>query len=724
MMASVGTESTSISRRFRSLRSSYPDIRACVGAYLGRFHGRDWYDAAGKARDTFEVSRKEVRELFNTAWGTTYTNSAGFALYVIGRELDSAMPTIMLWGEEKQPRKQAKKAFEKNGLLKRLPGFRIGQVKRNPTFQRIIQPAIIKEYRQLPDWDIDIYYDPTCEVRAIGMPIFVKDRIGSWRKATAYRVFKDDQCCLMSVAHVFEDRAEDLRNDTLDDDNDIDFGSEKGSDFEEDDQNIIALPTTNSSSRCSSEGRNLESTGEILDIETGSLPIDARSAMDAGSSDHVVSSDQSDRLLPFGKLEKAFSDLDWALVSIEDYRVKSQLSEDKSALGECYIGGNPVGEKAIVCLTRRGKEPSGHLSANTVDIRLPGSRKFQEVYVMVLDEAIGWGDCGALVTDGTYSTSFGHVVASSEDMYTIFIIPAVKILEQSGFTWGNAWRTSRQTQTQKSGLPGDMDFQPGYTDTRKLSNKAPMVPASGDSGNDRSSTNLTENVYHDEAFRRVNEEMQISKLAPSDRAAAIIEAIWSPRALSSHGSNTQGLTEQADEMRHSVRTGNISSSSPVIMPSTEEGDSESEVDYDSDTTMATEAEQSFDGPSQPKSMSNLDMEASTGGLVAKFGHWKFCWEATGKVREDFMGIRALLIKQIDEAIGTEIPANDFLTFSFYMIGKNEASAVPTMLIISRNSDQRRAVKKFLDKGGLLQRFPHFSIRTASKDPASTQIMTL
>jgi hypothetical protein len=792
----------------------YPDVETCIGKLIGRFNGRNWWPATGKAQEAYRAVKEDLLEKLNTAFEDTYRSSVHFDLFVIGRDLLSAKPTIVFFCEEAKPREKAKKVLDESGILKRLPGFRTAHQRRQPNIGAVLFPAIGEEsgYRPItPVRHMDVYYDPLCEIRADGMPIFVKQSNENWRKATAYRLFKDDRCYLMSVAHVFDDRVEQLRNDALDDNNDIDFGSEGGSDFEGEDQTMVTLPTTYSSPSGSSKSRSSESVSALLNRQTDSLPSDAMFASETGNSSHAIPSDQSDRLQRFGKLEKLSIDLDWALVRIDDPRVISRLSEDKFAMASSSDGRNPAGKRGIVCLTGRDKRPSGSLSANTMDIRLPGSRKFQGVYVMVLDEAIGWGDCGALVTDRAYLLPYGHIIASSEDMYTIFIIPAAKILKHSETAWETTWRMSaprtlhprmkskassprifhskvtsgkqedeavssaiqaasldsdpqkkntfpsgtgfspvttstarletyvqqdesqfaplsQQRQKQKLGLPGDMEVQPGDVDTREWSNKARMVPTSEDSGDGRGSSELPQDVYRDEVIRRVNKEMKTSKENPSDRPVATEwedlrrvpwKTIHSPGILSAQASNTQNPTGQGDEKHYSMRTGTMSSSSAMIMPFTGESAGGSEV-----ATMTTAVRPPFHGPSQPKSTSISGIETPIGRPIARFGPREFCWEATGKVREEFKNIRDLFAKQIDEAIGTEISANDSLTFSLYMIGKNEASAVPTMLIISRNSDQRRAVKRFLDKGALLQRFPLFSIRSASKDPASTHIMPL
>jgi hypothetical protein len=142
----------------------------------------------------------------------------------------------MFFCKEKDPRKKARKILDEGGLLKRLPGFRTGHQARQPNVGSLIQPATEDELPHHSNALVvhsHVYYDPWCSIRALGMPIFVKQNDGSWRQATAYRVFKGDQCMLMSVAHVFAERTEVGVTTPSDDESDFNLGSDSGSEVEE-----------------------------------------------------------------------------------------------------------------------------------------------------------------------------------------------------------------------------------------------------------------------------------------------------------------------------------------------------------------------------------------------------------------------------------------------------------------------------------------------------------
>jgi hypothetical protein len=245
----------------------YPDVHYCIGNFVGHINERDWWHATGKAQEAFKAIEKELLNQLHTAFKDTYSSSVHFHLFMIGQGRSSAKPTIMFFCEEKEPRKKARKVIDESGILKQLPGFRTGQQARQPDIGTLVQPAIDGELGNRtiqPSLHADVYYDPSNDIQAIGMPIFVKHSNGNWRGATAYRVFKDGQCYLMSVAHLCIESIPTYVDDPSDEDSDFDFGSEAGSNTEDDNQTTTTLSAVSDMRRGNDSSDEQESSGQII----------------------------------------------------------------------------------------------------------------------------------------------------------------------------------------------------------------------------------------------------------------------------------------------------------------------------------------------------------------------------------------------------------------------------------------------------------------------------
>jgi hypothetical protein len=228
----------------------YPDAHACLGSKIGDVKDRTWWHTTGKARDQFNDAEDEIQQHLANVFMPKYRSIVYFDLFMIGQTEQSAIPTIMFFCVEKEPRKRAKEAIDKSQILVKLPGFRTGHIAREPIIGPLIQPASTDTSIGILDETsmyTEVYVDPAEPIRALGMPIYAKHSNGSWRRAVGYAVFKERKCFLMSVAHVFVKRANEDHEVIVDDDNDFDFGSDTGSE-ERDDSNMNTWSSTYSDS--------------------------------------------------------------------------------------------------------------------------------------------------------------------------------------------------------------------------------------------------------------------------------------------------------------------------------------------------------------------------------------------------------------------------------------------------------------------------------------------
>jgi hypothetical protein len=520
-MEGVRTESK-LRKPFLLMRKSqpYPDVHACIGSFIGHFNERDWWHATGKAREAFKTVEKELLDHLQAAFEDTYRSIVHFHLFMIGRALSSARPTIMFFCEEKEPRKKAKKVIDESGILKQLPGFRTGQQARQPNIGTLIQPATDGELglRSIqPSLRADVYYHPFDDIQAIGMPVFVKHSNGRWRGATAYRVFKDDECFLMSVAHVCIESIPTNIDDLSDADSDFDFGSEAGSDTRDDNQTSTTFSAT----------ENLSSTSpDCCGSMDGTEDSDKTALSDGMESfGYSIPSSQSNGFRRLGSLHASDVDADWALISIEDEIVLSGLINDDLAPTESYVGEVVKGAQSVVCIAGQAKKTKGTFAESASYIRLPGSRIFQEVYTIVLDKAIDWGDCGAICMDSELSVSYGHIVASSGDKLTVFAVPASSVLQLSGTTW-----TMSVPQT----------LRPDAARTASFS-KTPQLNLAGHESKIDGATSQAQKAPLDSYDE--DEDMFSSATAPQSRTTSTPTTHTAPQTIRSNATTTPSASE-------------------------------------------------------------------------------------------------------------------------------------------------------------------------------------
>jgi hypothetical protein len=116
--------------------------------------------------------------------------------------------------------------------------------------------------------------------------------------------------------------------------------------------------------------------------------------------------------------------------------------------------------------------------------------------------------------------------------------------------------------------------------------------------------------------------------------------------------------------------------------------------------------------------------SSLGRPVARFGQRRFCWEAKGSHRKKFDQEISLKIIKILDSHFDSIPGTDQFTLSLYMVGKSTFTARPTIMLISRNEQSRKGVKKAIIQSGMLSQYPDFGTEYVNKDPGCSNIVPL
>jgi hypothetical protein len=431
----MGERYLSRARFWKSAQQPYPNVCACIGTEIGIFHDRYWWHAAGPARQQFSLVESEIVEQLNAVLTERYSSIVLFHLYMIGRSVDSAIPTIMFFCEEKEPRKRAKKTIDEGGLLGKLAGFRTGHLAKLPGVGRLIQPAAgTEDIRQSAGSGMisDVYFDPSAPIKAIAMPIFVKQVGNILRKATANAVFEGERCVYLSVSHVFFGDVSSPSAVSTASDSEFDYGS--GTEDEDDDRCMDAT-----------------SRASVSSLEEGSDDQSESPTCKSTSTTSPVPSVQSDQDFPdvadlvlLGHLTTYSVDLDWAVIDVCHIGVYSAISQLKTDVQSESIQGKLISSTEnieVVAHTSRGLI-HGQLSHTATYMRLPNSTSFQQVYQATLASALEWGDCGVEILDTVTSQPYGHVVVSSALKEVVYIAPATYVFQKSGTRWGRSIEAS------------------------------------------------------------------------------------------------------------------------------------------------------------------------------------------------------------------------------------------------------------------------------------------
>lgn len=110
--------------------------------------------------------------------------------------------------------------------------------------------------------------------------------------------------------------------------------------------------------------------------------------------------------------------------------------------------------------------------------------------------------------------------------------------------------------------------------------------------------------------------------------------------------------------------------------------------------------------------------------IGKFGSRKRCWQARGSFRNTYKQELVPQITGLLERSFAGVPGTELCTLSLYMIGTDQATAIPTVLFISRNEQSRKRVRNLLKESGILEQYPEFKTEYVNNDPGSRNVVIL
>ncbi|KAF3052407.1 hypothetical protein E8E11_001850 [Didymella keratinophila] len=455
----------------------YAHAATSIGTEVGVFHDRYWWHAAGQAEQDFAAAKPQLLEQLNLAFKYIYTSPLHFQLYLIGRSKTLARPTIMIFCEEREARKIAKKALQEI-LKEALPGFRVGEQAREPGAGRLVIAATqslasMSGHDQLSDDALEVFLDPVQPIGAIGMSIFVTNRANRVRRATANLVYQGDQCMLLTVSHVFEEDLMIAQGPNNDDSSEYDFGSGTENEDESDDESEIrsedgsedlmdsvsdtSLDSEDDSPKVSYSRSTYSTQRTNTSLRTAMATFEPLSpppsAIDEGSRQTNASSVSSNALIKqrrlLGHRLRYSIDQDWALIKVTDERYLLELQRNfpraqtsPATLKYCAAEEQSVDYVATIARTSHGTI-SGESCGEPTYMRLPGSATFQETCRVECDESLEVGDCGVGVFNAHTGAILGHVVATSSTRRIAYLMPATVVCEATQ----TLYSTSQSSET-------------------------------------------------------------------------------------------------------------------------------------------------------------------------------------------------------------------------------------------------------------------------------------
>ncbi|TEY69579.1 hypothetical protein BOTCAL_0112g00170 [Botryotinia calthae] len=135
--------------RKRLLELPYPDAEQSVGIFYRKMGLESCWEVVGPARAEFEQIVTEIKKFLEKNFEPTSTPVL-WTMYMIGRSVITARPTILFCSKEADCRKAIRKLIEKSGILKNFPAVRVGDADRPPDFDCLVPLALCKKCDLVP----------------------------------------------------------------------------------------------------------------------------------------------------------------------------------------------------------------------------------------------------------------------------------------------------------------------------------------------------------------------------------------------------------------------------------------------------------------------------------------------------------------------------------------------------------------------------------------------
>lgn len=439
-------------------RAAWPQPHDSIGRAFGRYQNSRFFywEARGPALDAYKQLVRKIREILEEKQGPLPNSDIiWFDVYMVGPDMDNARPLVMFTGPNEDARKKAKKIIKDSGLLAAYPGMYTGEWAEAPHLGRQAlrvgpgrSPPPSSSYRELVSGRIGGQQDPAPTPNVVDFEPFITDnrrstilhiRFGlETVRATSGLVWESEgtEYCL-TAAHVFSrpssepdpkfvrpgtDSSEYEFDGFTDDDHDANSpsGTSEGS--------LTAPPSEESDERDSAFSISpvLQETGDSTRafedevVETQSMHPSAETSNSSSETCYSASI-----VWDPDNYYMTSAQLDYMLHKIP------RLDDSEPAHGMQILTSSVVIEPTengdIARVHTSHGILSGVIQKTSTYALLPGSTKYQEVFVAYLDSPVKSGDSGAVVSNETNQV-YGHIVTGSSTS-TAFVMPLRQVYD-------------------------------------------------------------------------------------------------------------------------------------------------------------------------------------------------------------------------------------------------------------------------------------------------------
>ncbi|KAJ4387143.1 Protein png1 [Gnomoniopsis smithogilvyi] len=269
----IGWPSLFQRRSEQSSSSTWPNPQLSIGLFIDTVGRDSIWEAIGPARNAFEILAPAIKAYLEVStepiscWIT-------WSVYMLGRAVNTACPTILFCGENLKHRQDIRKAVKNSGLLSRYPGFKTGHMAMPPDFDQLVRLA----HGTLPVNVKDITVSAKLSERACGTQIFINGSTPSGlqyhKRATVGGVIQvHDRFYYLTAGHPF------------------------AAEFDEDSDAFSFDGSDNDDSKCSKVSDNIDTKYE--NPHSSTHMSSARRSRDLSSLQHISARDRHDsRPLP------------------------------------------------------------------------------------------------------------------------------------------------------------------------------------------------------------------------------------------------------------------------------------------------------------------------------------------------------------------------------------------------------------------------------------------
>lgn len=379
-------------------------LQGCIGKYVGPLSlFQHCWIATGHIRDLFynEIRPKLLRHLEGWFQSMSSEGIVVLSLYMIGRPKRSPTPTICFISQHVQDRKEARSIIKESGVLKLYPQFKTAHMAKDPSWggelEQLAQGSVPDagvNNAQMPV--MEAYYKPMEQLRALGMPIYVRHTtshgaiVASTRPATANAIQVGDELFYMAPCHVFfcESTGRPSLDLTASDEFEIDSDDDSNTYNELE----VSMTSFGSSSSLGNSFGQYSGCGQLSSSEVLSrvnapsqqseLEGTMRARRSALEQTTPLETDQTEDILPFedhhgglfetfGTLTKWSIDQDWALIKVVQ-NVSVNLEFEPKIFNE--ETEDPLDANSHILAYTVSQGPVRGTMSNIIsDIRLPGS---------------------------------------------------------------------------------------------------------------------------------------------------------------------------------------------------------------------------------------------------------------------------------------------------------------------------------------------------------------